>query len=177
MLASAMIDTEIIEHLKSFSTISSRSATSSALQTFLYGRSWGAVLRNRSERPRHLWSGSDRLVRGAVATKSARGAADGIKPGVERSETPGSNRQKQIEPAKRPIEFAIPLTSFAIDLRSFTHRSVPTVGRFADFIFFGRVPGVSLRSTPGFMPAGRFADFRYFTARQTRECLRWLRTF
>ena len=36
--------------------------------------------------------------------KLVRGADEGIKPGVERSETPGSITQNLAEPAKRPTE-------------------------------------------------------------------------
>ena len=39
----------------------------------------------------------------AGTSAEARGAADGIKPGVKRSETPGSSSQKFAESAKRPI--------------------------------------------------------------------------
>jgi hypothetical protein len=46
-----------------------------------------------------------------------RGADDGIKPGVKRSETPGTGSTRRNKPAKRPIDVAIMKTSFVDDER------------------------------------------------------------
>ena len=58
---------------------------------------------SRSDRAAHR---SNFFVRGTA--DKVRGADDGIKPGVKRSETPGLLTQKNFaEPAKRPIAVAI----------------------------------------------------------------------
>jgi hypothetical protein len=75
-----------------------------------------------------------------------------MKPGVKRSETPGSPTKKLPEPAARAIAVSIYKTSVVmISLSAATRASV--IPRL-------RVPGVALRFTPGFMlsaasPAGR----------------------
>jgi hypothetical protein len=97
-----------------------------------------------------------------------RGADVGIKPGVERSETPRPPAKICPEPAKRPVEFAIPYTSFAIDYRSPASCScllllfLLSPAPRAFITLKRRVPGVPLRFTPGFMPspASRVIDFR-----------------
>jgi len=51
----------------------------------------------------------------------ARGAGDGIKPGVERSETPGTVIEKRLKPAERPKEGIITMDG-----------TRTAIGRFAD---------------------------------------------
>jgi hypothetical protein len=71
MLTSSMIDAEIVWHLESFGTVWLLSAASRALQDFLCV----------SDEPKE-------------ANGQVREAADGIKPGVERSATPGAATRK-----------------------------------------------------------------------------------
>ena len=69
-------------------------------------------------------------------------AGDSIKPGVERSETPGIYHKKIVKPAERPTDVSFRLAFLSLPL-SAAPRALQ--------VLFYRVPGVSLRSTPGFM--------------------------
>src|SRR5207244_3806408 len=94
----------------------------------------------------------------------------GVKPGVQRSETPGSRTEKNREPAKRLI--AVPNTSThrcrcrplrGLQIFStagsrgyalrFTSGFMLSAAPRAWNVFNHRLPGVSLRFTPGFMPS------------------------
>jgi hypothetical protein len=70
-----------------------------------------------------------------------------MKPGVKRSETPGSESPKLAEPTERAIGVAI--TTALMLLLSAAPRTSDISSR--------SVPGVPLRSTPGFTLSPRFA--------------------
>jgi hypothetical protein len=124
MLASSMIDAEIVEHLESFSTISLRGLYKVSCTEFLGS------------------AGFSQGVRQSERSEISRGADDGIKPGVKRSEPQDRQHKELAEPAKRPT---------VVRLQN-VNNDDSTVGCSAGFGFFLRsVPGVPLRSTPGFM--------------------------
>ena len=74
----------------------------------------------------------------------AREAADSIKPGVKRSETPGMRRQKYPKLAERPTVESSPFNVLLSHRLSAASR--------AHLLFVALFPGVTLRFTPGFTP-------------------------
>jgi hypothetical protein len=87
-----------------------------------------------------------------VLQLKVREADDSIKPGVERSGTPGSIFESK--PAERPTA----------DSSRLTFDILAAIGRFAGSAVFGvDDPGVSLRSTPGFMLSSAPRTFNWST--------------
>jgi hypothetical protein len=84
-----------------------------------------------------------------VYVSKTRAAGGSIKPGVERSGTPGMMKSKKTQRAKRAIAQSYDLLSMS--------GCRPTSWALG---FYSNDPGVPLRSTPGFMLPPRFAGLR-----------------